>query len=355
MKLKNLSTYIGIDFGSDSAKAVAMTKDKDSLALYSYSIEPTNGVDFTDPTQIMPVIKKLISKLGKSHKNVFVSISSKAPVIRYQKINKIPLQNLRAQLRANSTQYLSQDYSDYYLDCYEFPNLDVKPAGEGQPTPPAEEKKQAKYLIAGASKKEVDAVFQAFKKLKYDPVLVQVSGVSLMNGFEFAKFQDFQESSNLLVDLGNAFSTITLINKGSYEFVRVLDFGGQNITDAISKAKGCDFVTAENMKRNPDEEIKSIIDEAINDLIRAIQGSITFFEGQTGGVIKKIDLSGGIARSIYIRESLANTIELPVELWNPFVGVSLKKLKTALQSSIQTEFSLLGAAVGVASEGLYMS
>ncbi len=357
MKLKNLSTYIGIDFGSDTAKAVALVKDKDSFALHSYALESTAGVDLTDPAQIVPVAKRLMSKLGKSNKHVFISISSKAPVIRYQNINKIPLQNLRAMLKSNSSQFLSQDYSDYNLDCYEFPDRDEKQPAEGDKpaSAPTEQKKQGKYLIAGAPKNEVSAIFEAFKALKYAPVIVQVSGVSLMNSYEFAKIQDFQGSSCLLVDVGNSFSTISLINKGSYEFVRILDFGGNTIAEAIAKEKGCELITAHQLKLNPDEETKTIIDGAVAELIRAIQGSITFFEGQTGGTIKKIDLSGGVARSLYIRETLANTLELPVELWNPFQGISLKKLKSSMQGTIQTEFCLLGSAVGAASEGLFMS
>lgn len=352
MKLKNLSTYIGIDIGSDSGKAVALQRDKDSFVLVSYAIEKHGGIDLSDPEQIAPYAKRLMSKLGKSHKNIFLTITSKAPVIRYHTMKSIPVNNLRHSLKSNSTQYLSQDYSDYYLDCYELPDLKTAQPTEGGS--PAPKKEESKYLIAGTPKNEVVGIYEGFKKIKYDPVGVQVSGVTLMNAYEFAKIEEFQNNACLLVDIGHSFSTISVINKGVYEFVRVLDFGGKSVTDAIAKAKNCEPIVAEQLKLEPDEEVKTIIDDTTSELIRAVQGSITYFEGQTGGVIKKIDLSGGTSRSIHIRESLANTLELPVELWNPFQGVSLRKLKSSLQGGIQTDFCLLGSALGAASEGIYI-
>lgn len=345
MKVKNLSIYTGLDFGNDSVKAVCIRRTRESFACTGYSIAKYDGSDLSDPARVSAAAKKALAGVGKADKHVFISVSTATPLIRYQQLNNAPVEDIRRSLKFNSASFLNQDYSDYYLDCASLP----APAAADGKRP-----EKLKFLVAGAPKKDVDGVFQGIKKIKYVPVGIQLSPVSLINAYEFCRTKDFMEGVVLMVDIGHALSTVSLLYKGVPELSRVLNFGGKNITESISKEMSCDLVAAEAQKIQPSDPVKEIIKQSLGDLVKEIRASINFFEGQSGAEVKKIHLSGGTSRSAEVRENIAENIGLTAEMWNPLEGLEVN-IKGSAKDTLQSDFCALGAAVGAAIEGIYQA
>ncbi|MDX2227059.1 MAG: pilus assembly protein PilM [Verrucomicrobiae bacterium] len=344
MKIKNLSAFLGLDIGSESIKAVYIQRSKDAYILSSYTISKHGLTDFSDPNLLGQAIKKTISQLGKSSRPVFVTFSSKNQVLRYQPLKNISEEDTRQNLKFNSSTLLNQDYSEYYLDCAKLPMA--------APADPKAKIEQVKFLVAGAPKAEIDCLYQALSKIKLTPVMVQISGVSLLNSFEFSRIQDYQQSSSILVDIGHNLSLITIVNKGVPELARVLSFGGKNITEEIAKDMGCDPFAAEQAKIRGDENALASIENSLSQLIREIQASMNYAENSLSADIKRIHLSGGMARSSQIRDTIANAVGLPAEIWSPLDGLEVK-LKSGPSETIQADFCALPPAIGAAIEGLY--
>ncbi|MDZ4815290.1 MAG: pilus assembly protein PilM [Verrucomicrobiota bacterium] len=343
MKVKKLSIFTGLDFGSDSIKVVSLKRGRETFSVIGYSVVRYNSGDVADTALLSGLLKKSLIQSGKYSKDLFITLSSKSPLIRYQQLSNMPADEMRIALKLNSSAYLNQDYSDYYIDCTPLPTPQ-QPDGKRQ--------EKIKFLVAGAPKIEVDQLYAALKKVGVNPISFQVSAVSLLNAFEFARAEEFFKQPALLVDIGHSLSTISMLNKGVPELTRVLDFGGKNLTEAIASDLSCDIGTAEQQKISPNDQVKQVLAQNLNDLIREIRASINFFEGQSNDEIKKLFISGGSAKSETIRQSINEVVSIPVELWNPLTGIDID-LKGGAKDGITADETILGSALGAAVEGIY--
>jgi len=315
VKVKKLSIFTGLDFGSDSIKVVSLKRGRETFSVIGYSVVRYNSGDVADTALLSGLLKKSLIQSGKYSKDLFITLSSKSPLIRYQQLSNMPADEMRIALKLNSSAYLNQDYSDYYIDCTPLPTPQ-QPDGKRQ--------EKIKFLVAGAPKIEVDQLYAALKKVGVNPISFQVSAVSLLNAFEFARAEEFFKQPALLVDIGHSLSTISMLNKG----------------------------TAEQQKISPNDQVKQVLAQNLNDLIREIRASINFFEGQSNDEIKKLFISGGSAKSETIRQSINEVVSIPVELWNPLTGIDID-LKGGAKDGITADETILGSALGAAVEGIY--
>ena len=322
MKVKNLSILTGLDFGTDSLKVVVIRKGKTGLTLTGYANISYGGAPLEDPVIVAGFIKKALSTVGSYARQVFVTLSTAAPLplIRYQMLNNIPVEEMRAALKVNSATYLNQDYSDFYLDCAPLP---VK---EGQ-DPKAS---KISFLIAGAPKKDVDVIYKGLRAARLQPLLLEVSGISLINAYEYVKNNYFKSAAVMLVDIGHSISSISITNRGIPELTRLLDFGGRKINETIASELSIAPVAAQQQKLHPSEQVDAIIRQSTVELTREIKASMQFFEGQTGTEVGKVHLSGGTGRSEAVRTAITEDVGVACELWNPFESMALNlKLKAA--------------------------
>ncbi|NLT70859.1 MAG: pilus assembly protein PilM, partial [Verrucomicrobiaceae bacterium] len=171
----------------------------------------------------------------------------------------------------------------------------------------------------------------------------EIGPAALYNALRF-NYADIEEPT-LLVDIGSR-TTDMIFMEGKKLFIRTVKIGGADITRAISKEFGTDFVSADRRKVNDgfvalggpyadheDPEIAGISKVVRNSLTRLhseIMRTINFYRSQQGGSAPAfVLLSGATSGLPFIREFFAEKLNLPVDHFNPFRNVTVAKGATA--------------------------
>ena len=171
----------------------------------------------------------------------------------------------------------------------------------------------------------------------------EIAPAALYNALRF-NYSDIEQAT-LLVDIG-ARTTDMIFMEGKKLFIRTVKIGGADITRAISKEFGTDFVSADYRKvvdgfvalggpyaDHEDPEIAGISKVVRNSLTRLhseIMRTINFYRSQQGGSAPAfVLLSGATAGLPFIREFFAEKLNLPVDHFNPFRNVTVAKGATA--------------------------
>jgi type IV pilus assembly protein PilM len=171
----------------------------------------------------------------------------------------------------------------------------------------------------------------------------EIAPAAIYNALRF-NYSDIEETT-LLVDIG-ARTTDMIFMEGKKLFIRTVKIGGADITRAISKEFGTDFISADQRKvtdgfvalggpyaDHEDPEIAGISKVVRNSLTRLhseIMRTINFYRSQQGGSAPAfVLLSGATAGLPFIREFFAEKLNLPVDHFNPFRNVTVAKGATA--------------------------
>lgn len=171
----------------------------------------------------------------------------------------------------------------------------------------------------------------------------EIAPAAIYNALRF-NYSDVEETT-LLVDIG-ARTTDMIFMEGKKLFIRTVKIGGADITRAISKEFGTDFISADQRKvadgfvalggpyaDHEDPEIAGISKVVRNSLTRLhseIMRTINFYRSQQGGSAPAfVLLSGATAGLPFIREFFAEKLNLPVDHFNPFRNVTVAKGATA--------------------------
>lgn len=225
-------------------------------------------------------------------------------------------------------------------------------------------------LIDGATDKE--AVIVAIKSDALDEINaavndaglataeVDVAPMALYNAFR-ATYGEPEEPV-LLIDIGAKTSNLLYI-EGKRFFTRSVGIGGASVTAAIAKEYGVPFAEAESQKisnglvvlggghtEQLDESVAAlgmVIRQALSRLPSEIARTTNYFRSQHGGKApRKVLLAGGGAILPYTLEFFQETLNLPIEYFNPVRNVAIgKNVDSAI---IQREGHLMGELVGLA-------
>ncbi|NRB76537.1 MAG: pilus assembly protein PilM, partial [Verrucomicrobiales bacterium] len=220
---------------------------------------------------------------------------------------------------------------------------------------------------------EVEVVLAAIKSEELSEIDDMVSGaglkslgaevapVALYNALRF-NYSD-TEGVGLLVDIG-ARTTDMIFMEDNKLFIRTVKIGGADISRAISKEFGVDYVAADHRKiadgfvalggayaDHEDPEIAAISKVVRNSLTRLhseIMRTINFYRSQQGGSAPTfVLLSGATSGLPFIREFFAEKLSLPVDYFNAFRNVTVAGSvdQDFLAQNAHTMGELVGSAI----------
>jgi len=339
---KSPSSVIGIDIGRYALKAVVMQrKSHQKLVLTHYAVrELTAPIETSE--QIFTEVKALIAAAGGTAKHLAAAVSGSDSIIRIIEQPETPTEMLRNAIRINGPSLLNQDVRDYVLDCSMIPSAD------------GAKREKARYLVGGLRRKHIELLDDAFQKEKADLEVLQLSAIATFNAFEFAYDNVFNNEAFMLVDIGHQSSTIGVGVKKELILVRVLEYGGNALVEALTASGGQTRAAALQALEDGDEDSIEKARISLAALTREISSSIGFFEGRREENISRVFVSGGAAGSRAVLQVMAEELHMPCMAWNP-----LERCEVALAEDKKNELAYdvvnLHAACGVAIEFLKKS
>ena len=312
---KKRDQIIAIDLGGRSTKAVHMQRRGDVYTLLRYCVmdapiyEKNLSVDL-----LAEHLKAIHQAMETKTKYVSLALSVTDSVVRHTELPQIPLADMRLILRNNTKNYLQQDLPGHTFDCYFIPTRNGDKA-EGIKFNAGAQK--LKVLVGGAKKQLTDDLQAAVRQAGLVPDQVIPGIVGPVNAFELAMPDLFAKEAIALVDIGFKSTSICLLQKGDLIVSRVVNIGGDRLTQGLADAMGISYAEAEGIKVGMPTEVQASLEPLLSPLGRELRASVDFFEHQQDRTVSQIYISGGSARSEFIVKGLEAELMAPCRSWNP--------------------------------------
>ncbi|MGZ4971957.1 MAG: pilus assembly protein PilM [Limisphaerales bacterium] len=345
---KKRDQVLSIDLGGRTTKAVLLQRSGNGFRLARYSIKdaPVYEQGFSAP-MLAEHLRDVAQSLEPKTRQMTLSISANDCILRGIELPLLPVNQMRQMLRLNSKGYLQHDLSDHTFDCYIVPP-DPKTKTESLKG----SVQKFKVWAGGAKTTFINDIQTAIKTAGFIPDEVALTIVGPVNAFEFAHPDIFATKVVALVDLGFKHSTINIVSKGNLLLSRVVEIGGDKLTSGLSESMGISYAEAEGIKVGMPAEVEGHLQPLVAPLGRELRASVDFFEHQNDQHVESVYISGGAARSDYIREQLQTELMITCETWNPARELQVDGLPPQQVSELEQMSSQLAVAMGAASAAM---
>lgn len=343
--LKKRDQIIAIDLGGRSTKAVHLQRKGDSYTLLSYCVvdapiyEKSLSVDL-----LAEHLKTIYQALGAKSKFVSIAISVNDSIVRQTDLPQMPAADMRQILKNNTKNYLQQDLPAHTFDCFFIPGRMAAGSDGGKG---AANSQKLKVLVGGAKAQFMTDLQNAVKQAGLIPDQVVPGLIGPVNAFEIANPDIFNKDVVALVDIGFKATTICLLHNGELIVSRVVNLGGDKLTQGLAESLSISYAEAEGIKVGMPAEVQANLEPLLTPLGRELRASVDFFEHQQDRTVSQIFISGGSARSEFILKSLETELLAPCKAWNPTDRLQLA-LQPAQAGEIQQVAPSLAVALGTA-------
>lgn len=271
-----------------------------------------NG-EIKNPIKIIEILKELknrekinFARIGIQDNNVFqytIEVS----------VEKI--KNIRQIVESSVEEYAKSSFKNFEVD-YEIAEINAK---------------NIVVLVFVSKKSTINNFVSVFDKAKIKLVSIEPIGSALVRAL-------ISNNKNyLVVDIGKKKTYLHFVKNSKKVFSEEINFGGDTITNSLIEELGISFLEAENSKIKigfkktiESREIFDVLANNISILKEKINN--TYVDWVTGNKgpgfsnfkIENIIISGGTANMFGLRDYLATTLRIPVEIANPWVNLRTK-------------------------------
>ena len=314
---KNL---VGVDIGSSSIKVCQVKEGRKGLGLIRAGYEPLPPQSIVDghvmnSQAVIEGLSKVFSEAKIRQKEVALSISGQAVIIRKISVPMMTAAELDEQIQWEAEQHIPFDIKDVHVD-YEV--LRRRP-----------EAGQMDLLLVAAKKDEISDYASILKEAKLKPAVVDINAFTVQNIFEH-QYGLPPDGNIALLNVGAAVSSLNIVAKGVSAFTREITNAGNAITEEIRKALACSHEQAEAYKMGGGptqivpQEVTQIINQACQGLAGEIQRSLDFYLATSGEQeIGRIFVSGGSAYLAPLVQAIERRARVPVQLFDPMVNLAV--------------------------------
>jgi type IV pilus assembly protein PilM len=343
VKKKKRDQIIAIDLGGRTTKAVHLQRKGDSYTLLRYCMLDAPIFEKNISVELLAEhLKAVFQTMDTKTKFVSLAIGVNDAIVRQAEMPQIPMDDMRMILKTSSKTYLQQDLPGHTFDCHFIPARE-----DGGKTNGGGNSQKLKVLVGGAKKQLTDDLEAAVKKAGLTPDHVFPGLVGPVNAFEMAMPDVFSKEAVALVDIGFKSTAICLLNRGELILSRVVNLGGDRLTQGLADSMGISYAEAEGIKIGMAAEVQANLEPLLTPLGRELRASVDFFEHQQDRTVSQVYISGGSARSEYILKALEAELMAPCKSWNPLNTMQLT-LPAAQAAEVEQVAPQLTVAVGAA-------
>ncbi len=304
----SLESSIGLDIGASRCKAVEVVRTQKGFKILHWVIEPIEKGD------IASCVKRVLEKSGKECKEVYTAVSGQGTLIRFIKMPRMPVAQLKESLRLEADKYFPFPSSDIYMDCQILDDDKVK------------ENKMA-VMVAVAKKEIIKERLALVASLGLPGSCVGLNAIALANAVIELKqegskdpFLSDKKEAFAVIDIGEVKTTVVIFREYVARFTREISIGGKDLTQKMMGILGSHFEEAERVKCNPGnrgDEVFAACQPVLSSLASEIRLSFDYFSSEDGAKVSKVFLTGQSASLIHIKDFFAKELEIDTEEWKP--------------------------------------
>ncbi len=312
-------SYVGIDLGSHTLKAVQVQRTGDAWKVAKIAVAPTPKGAIKDGVVLMPeelgdAIHEMLQKAGITANTVHIAAAGGSVFVRPVPFPKVSEAQLRKSIRIEASRYVPGSVEDSFIE-FEI----LGPLDDARIT----------VLLVAAPKDIVRSRIAACEAagLEVDGVDVEMFAIYrslLETDLDF----DAANQTFAIVDIGASSTTISVVDLGVFTMSRSIPYGGNALTEALVNTFKMDPADAESGKAqlnlkpliNPTGEKEApplvALQPHIDDLVREIRRSLNYFQSQQAEVgadrqVQRLVLAGGGAKLGGLAEYVENRLGLP--------------------------------------------
>lgn len=346
----NKPTFLGIDFGTSSIKAVELRIEKDQILLENYAEINLNEVDKESAqnigsydARVTTHLRALLERLQPKTKEVYVAMPAFIGLVALVEFPKMSEKELEDAIQFEAHKYIPSPLEEVALS-WEIVGETVPTNPDGTPAEPG----KVEVLLVAALNKEVERYESYIQSIEYTMQLLELETFSLVRSVI-----DGDEGVYLVADIGSRATNLVLVENGLVKISRNLDVGGRDVTRTLSEGLNIALDRAESLKKSEKDYLNSeetkLIFPGLEVIGSEMQRIMSIHQSKHADrPIDGIILSGGTARLTGLTSYYQNMLGLPVSIGNPWQRVMYLAELEAAVDRMGTSFSV---ALGLALQG----
>jgi type IV pilus assembly protein PilM len=314
---KNSGSLIGLDFGSNSIKAVALTKEHGTYKITAVAemLVPHGLIidnNFEDIPKLISMLTQLRKNFPSSYKNVAIAVAG-VDVITKVTVMSASLSELELE---NQVELEAENIIPFPLDEIFF---DFEILGKN-----ADDPEQNDVLLSAARKENVLTKVDFLEDAGFRTKIVDVAGYAMVRACELVFEPDDKNKAVAIIDMGASQISFNIVHQGQIIFSRSKNHGGVTCSQAIVEKYGLTLADAEKAKitgKLPVDCDVDVIAPFVNATVNHLRMDLRMFtNGNNNLKVEKAILIGGG----FLMNDLANQIEtelnVKAEIAAPFNG-----------------------------------
>jgi type IV pilus assembly protein PilM len=320
-------TAIGLDIGTSGVRAAELVFGKAGITLEKFGqVALPNGAvrdgEVIDVDAVAEAIKQLWAHTKFSGKKVVVGVANQKVLVRSVSLPAAPLSEIKETLAFQVQDTIPMAVENALLDFYP---LDEVEEG-GRPV--------VRGLLVAAARDMVSTQLQAVQQAGLSPVMVDLTAFAVLRSLAESDDLGMGGPLEALIDVGARVTNIVLHQGGVPRFVRILQMGGQDVTDAVAERTGVSQADAEELKRDlgmrsngetvDQQAAGRVMETAGKAFAEQVRGSLDYYAASPGGQpVDRIVLTGGGSRLGGLAEALQDATRIEVSRGRPFADLSV--------------------------------
>jgi type IV pilus assembly protein PilM len=330
---------IGLDVGTHAVRAVEVSVGRGGPVLErmgQVALPPGAVVagEVADPVAVTAALRRLWRDVAFTSRQVVVGVANAKVVARMTEMPALPDEELRSALAFHARELIPIPMAEAELDFQVTERL-VTDEGEERVRLMlvAAQKDMLHALLraidgAGLSTTRVDLVALALIRALWKPDLARLGDDGEPGaGGEAARRGDGHE---VIIGIGAGVTNVVVHRDGVPTFIRTVPSGGLSVTQAMARELSVPAETAEAVKRDEREGTslaRVATRNAVAPVVGEVAGSLEFHRASAGlDRIGRIQMTGGGSRLALLREAIADRLDAPVDLADPFGQVRIGKV-----------------------------
>jgi type IV pilus assembly protein PilM len=337
-------SYLGVDFGTQSIKAVELKVVKDKPHLLNYAwVNVTNVKEVPDEydgdyaKRLSDALKELFAQMKPKTKKAVVAIPSFNGLVTIVDFPRMSEKEVADAIKFESRKYIPASLDEVNVS---WEILDQKEGDKGKKGEEKQEGSTMKVLLVAAPKSEV----QYYDSL-FEGTSVEISSLEL-ESFSLARSViGNTEGRFLLVDIGAKTTNIVLVEDRVVHVSRSVDIGGADMTNAIMQGMNITRERAIALKEGGDNFFSGPTRVEFSSLNFVVNEIKRVLASQKSDVIESLVLCGGGSKLIGLPERLAEMTGLKVTMGNPLSHIVYDENASGNIQEMSTSFAV---AIGLA-------
>jgi len=294
---------VGVDIGSTSVKLVELSGSPQAFELENISVvavpDDASSSAYGRAMALVLDGKDLVTN------RTAISVSGRKVAVRGMRFPALGKAELDGALRYEGSQVIAFELHDSYLDhCV----IESK----GSPSALMD------VLFVAARKETVDGKIAVLEAAGLEPRVVGVDALVLLDALLME--EELPETCGV-IDIGAMSTSIGIARKGTVPFVRDIEIGGNNYTQAIATALSVSLEDAEKAKiMEPERELASAraIEHVTRQLVGELSRSLMYYQSRPNSThVDALFMCGGASIVPGLGDAISEMAGLQVVSWSP--------------------------------------